>query len=511
MVFELPTGRRSFNSATPVDIHDPNWIPVLDGGVYKAPLSPTEKEVSPTVYASASFSLFPSQTGSPKPRPGFSHSYSRSSLAPESIKSESRSQSSQDNAESPSSAAGAVQAQQNEVKGHHRRQTSVEIPASEEKISVGTENPGDVLSAASTDDYASVAEDRPSSRPEQTQDAMRDQNGEPLINPSTMSSVNSTRRNTIFPPTSKYNRKPVTSIATSVGRPSVAQSLPQTPMESPRMGPIAVDDIVPTTPGQALESPKLTPAEHSQGPDTAAKPQPTKSSASDRRHRALHSHPSNLSLQSRRNSISEEPEIVSKPPSVRLKPRKSTDSRPPSSKSTVYDSQIPTPAPTTPLPQIPPQIQSRRSSQRENASHKATHALVEEPIPSTISNFRPFEHAEMASFMTEKNTIVFRRFDDVHVRLLLCLQDEISLLENELLKLESPASSGSPSEKMMSKTRILRELRKIVAEYGESQDRSARPKKARFLTFCRSSLHDVVQDASQQSQRGDCEGTQGVA
>ncbi len=73
----------------------------------------------------------------------------------------------------------------------------------------------------------------------------------------------------------------------------------------------------------------------------------------------------------------------------------------------------------------------------------------------------------MARFMTEKNTMVFRRFDDVHVRLLLCLQDEIAELEKELLRVESPSSSGSPGEKMSQKMRILRDLRKVVAEYGE--------------------------------------------
>ncbi len=70
--------------------------------------------------------------------------------------------------------------------------------------------------------------------------------------------------------------------------------------------------------------------------------------------------------------------------------------------------------------------------------------------------------------MTEKNNVVLRRFDDVHARLLLSLQDEISLLEQELEALESPTSSLSASEKMLAKTRILRGLRKVVAEYGES-------------------------------------------
>src|ERR1700759_5573177 len=98
---ELPTGRRSYyNTSTPVDIHDPNWIPVLDSAAYKPQLSPTEKEVfQPPPPASSP--LFPSQSASPKPRPGFSHPYSKSSLAPKSVASDSdsRSQSPQDSIE----------------------------------------------------------------------------------------------------------------------------------------------------------------------------------------------------------------------------------------------------------------------------------------------------------------------------------------------------------------------------------------------------------------------------
>jgi chaperonin GroEL (HSP60 family) len=69
--------------------------------------------------------------------------------------------------------------------------------------------------------------------------------------------------------------------------------------------------------------------------------------------------------------------------------------------------------------------------------------------------------------MTEKNTLVFRRFDDVHVRLLLCLQSEISQLEKELPTLESSISQGNSAEKMAQTMRVLRELRRVVAEYGK--------------------------------------------
>jgi hypothetical protein len=69
--------------------------------------------------------------------------------------------------------------------------------------------------------------------------------------------------------------------------------------------------------------------------------------------------------------------------------------------------------------------------------------------------------------MTEKNTLVFRRFDDVHVRLLLCLQSEISQLEKELSALGSSTSQGTSAEKMAQTMRVLRELRRVVAEYGK--------------------------------------------
>ncbi|KIX98178.1 uncharacterized protein Z520_06258 [Fonsecaea multimorphosa CBS 102226] len=462
---ELPTGRRSYyNTSTPVDIHDPNWIPVLDSAAYKPPLSPTEKEVSTYSQPPASFSLFPSQASSPKPRPAISHSYSKSSLAPESLASDSdsRSQSPQDSIEPLPSIGGPVQASQDGTRGHNRQTTSTTAASSEEKISVNTESPGDgVGSSPNSEEHetASVMEERELSQPGRPPEPM----GEPLVNPSTRSSMISamTKKTSVLPPTSKYNRKHVASVATTAGLPLVP-SLPQTPRESPRLAP-----TVPTTTpvAQPLPSPKLPASEGPRQTEPSQKLQPTKSTASERRQRALHSHPSNVSLRSQRNSSSDDAEIIPRPPSVRNKSRKSTDSRATTPRSTIYDSQVPTPAPTTPLPQLPPGAQIRRPSTREGNSQKTLQAPIEEPVPSAASPFRPFEHAEMASFMTEKNTIICRRFDAVHVRLLLCLQDEISQLEKELLKLESSNSPGTASEKMMQKTRILRELRKVVAEY----------------------------------------------
>ena len=71
----------------------------------------------------------------------------------------------------------------------------------------------------------------------------------------------------------------------------------------------------------------------------------------------------------------------------------------------------------------------------------------------------------MASFMTTRSQVIFRRFDEVHVKLLLCLQDEIAQLERELTTLEGGAPSADHNTG--SKTRVMQELRRIVAEYGE--------------------------------------------
>ena len=68
--------------------------------------------------------------------------------------------------------------------------------------------------------------------------------------------------------------------------------------------------------------------------------------------------------------------------------------------------------------------------------------------------------------MMANDTVIFRRFDEVHVQLLLCLQDEITQLERELMRLESAIMTRSDRD--IERNRVIRELRKVVAEYGES-------------------------------------------
>lgn len=100
---------------------------------------------------------------------------------------------------------------------------------------------------------------------------------------------------------------------------------------------------------------------------------------------------------------------------------------------------------------------------------------------------------EMAEFMTTNKTTVFRRFDEIHVRLLLQLQDEITALERALKKIED-AGSSSP-EQSANKASILRDLRKILAEYGKP---SLTPKYTPLLTQARPLVRQLEFDASKQ-------------
>jgi hypothetical protein len=78
----------------------------------------------------------------------------------------------------------------------------------------------------------------------------------------------------------------------------------------------------------------------------------------------------------------------------------------------------------------------------------------------------PGPSSGISSFMTANDTVIFRRFDEVHVQLLLCLQDEITQLERELIRLDSAIMTRCDRD--IERGRVIRELRKVVVEYGES-------------------------------------------
>lgn len=87
------------------------------------------------------------------------------------------------------------------------------------------------------------------------------------------------------------------------------------------------------------------------------------------------------------------------------------------------------------------------------------------PLSGTAFTKPQNDHVEMAEFMTKQKTTVFRRFDEVHVRLLLHLQDEISALEKALKDIED--TGFDRPDHIASKTKIITDLRKVLAEYGK--------------------------------------------
>ncbi|ETN40888.1 uncharacterized protein HMPREF1541_05168 [Cyphellophora europaea CBS 101466] len=471
---ELPTGRRSIyfdQAAIPnPDVHDPNWIPVLDSNAIKGPNSVfSEKEVSP--YNQASFSPFPtapaskqaSRPQSPDKRPQLSHSHSKSSYAPEAI---------------PSELEGAPLP----IRSSSRRPAvsphSEHLRDNSDGHDTSTSD-ADGSTAPSTAGTTSLLEEQYYTLP--TMEVAKEDLQPPAPPISARSSLGagsmmSSKTKSPFAPTSKYNRKGVQSIV-SINRPATIQSQPSTPHESPKVRPnmptpASAPISAPPAPPEPLASPKL------------ASLQSSKSTASERRYRALHSHPSNNSMhekaspqlqsqsfnRSRANSKSGEIDIeaLPRPPSVRHKPRKSGDastSRPTTPRS-IYDYQQPTPAPTAPLPQLPPEAFTAAASNSRRQSIRTIRAPSEAHIASaSIANVaKPADHSEMADFMSRKSTVVFRRFDDVHVKLLLCLQDEITQLEEEMFALDNDANAQA-MERPGQKMRVMRELRRVVAEY----------------------------------------------
>ena len=105
----------------------------------------------------------------------------------------------------------------------------------------------------------------------------------------------------------------------------------------------------------------------------------------------------------------------------------------------------------------------------EPVSHYATPIETEfsieksKPVQVTPSS-RHGGGSGVASFMTANKTVIFRRFDEVHVQLLLCLQDEITDLERELMRVDGAMITRTQRD--AERHRVLRELRRVVAEYG---------------------------------------------
>lgn len=477
---ELGSGRRSvyIDGTNAPDVTDPNWIPVLDGGALQKNEESmfSEKEVSP--YNTASFSPFPqakdgSRPQSPdKKQTQLKHSHSKSSFAPEAIPQELPAE--------PLLPVRSSSKRPHELispKSEHLRGSSdgQDTATSE----------GETSTAPST--TASMIEEQYYTLPnmEMTKEDIQPPTA-PISARSSLMSTTS-RAKSPFVPTSKYNRKGVQS-GISVNRPATIKSEPSSPRDSPRASTALPVSEISLPLSEPSPPPPQVPETSSRTPTPVASPklQSSKSTASDRKFRALHSHPSAQNMQqaatppvpsargpsrsrSRANSGSEDIDlaILPKPPSVKHRSRKSVDSRPTTPRS-IYDSQQPTPAPTTPLPQLPPEAFTANKMSSRKTSIRTINRAADSHIASAsvISLPRAPDHAEMADFMSRKSTVIFRRFDDVHVKLLLCLQDEISGLEQQLFALEQDAQENSidrPGQTM----RVMRELRRVVAEYGK--------------------------------------------
>ena len=519
---ELPTKRHSFQNPKPgadVDIQDPHWIPVLNP--VAEPRHYIEKELSP--YSTSSFSPFLSHAAQ---RPSQSHTYTRSSLAPESVptKTETYTTPSQEQELPPlpplPPSPTKFELPAGRPTSEYFQHKSAILPSREETKDESTDTEGTIASSAdqSTVGTASLLDEQTYSIPGQplsAKDALPRADAAilPPLPLSSHSSFSSLRKVTTpmaavpIVPTSKYSRKPVP------GRNN-------TPLASPRISsvsPISQESAQPTQPLPTRvssvspvqqEQTQIPPLQsvppqtaHSQKQSTVLPKSPlstnlqaSKSSASQRRQRALHSHPSSNSLASRRNSSSSDQDVPVVPstmiqprsrPSSSHRARKSTDSR--INRNPSFTSLAPTPAPTTPLPQLPPHA---LTSDADQDSMPKTPQAAHIPNEKHSVARSKVDHSQLASFMTTNQTIIFRRFDDVHVQLLLCLQDEISELETKLNQLDG--ANMTRTERTVERMQVIRELRRLVTEYGEFRNAL---KFTDMLTLRRSTLRIMVVNA----------------
>jgi len=507
---ELPAKRNSHHSYTPTqDIHSPDWIPLLqstDPNATSAHQTFVEKELSP--YHNSTFSPLSTHSwNSPAQRPAPSHAYSRSSVAPEMVTSEL-------DATLPifppmPTANGVnVELPATRPQSRHYEQRRMSKSPEEGQDTTDTEATGGSSAGRTSVGTSSVLEHQMYTSPlPPTKDDLEI----PAIPLSASPSVASTWKQQSIP-TSKYNRKPVPAISRHS---SATQSHAPTPQLSPKISPappplsrhpsnvqltrapslqptipeLTVPEPIipeqtipePTTPEPTVSQPTVPkPTVPSCQPKTNTASHAAKSTISHRR-QALRSHPSNASRKSRPNSSYDDLDAIGAPPSLPRsslhKSRKSTDSRT-TPRASTFDLPIPSPAPTTPLPQLPSHARyvaattnfpTTPSTPAFTSAGLFPKPLLPAHLPtqrSPPSQRSTNSHAEMTSFMTTNNMVIFRRFDEVHVQLLVCLQDEITSLERELMKLDNAKGEGL-GDRPGERGEVLRELRRVVGEYGK--------------------------------------------
>ena len=465
---ELPTNRQSrFYTESP-NVHDPNYIPVLNGAEIRVDFS------------QPSFSALPSI-----PTPHITP-------AQASLK------------RSKSGSAPEIVLQTNSSRNDSRRRTAKSKAADLQELAIAhspidpESSSSDVQSASNTNSDASshgaaaILEEHVFVIPGNT-GPKKEEMQFPTVPHSARSSISSVATKKSFVPTSRFNSKqPSLPSLPQNALQSIAQSAQSSRVASPELNRqtsqiTLKSTALPSIPMEEWEqpyhTPRSTPLPATPMEETAAfssssgpRVQAMKSTASERRARALHSHPSNISMnqstKSQANSVVDETDEI-----PLVKKLSISESRPASTRSrsqSICNSQPQTPAPNTPLPDLPPGAKTTRPPTREKPP-PTEKTLVASPLPNPFTLPSPNlltarnEHLEMAEFMTTKKLTIFRRFDEVHVRLLLHLQDEISALEKGLQDVEE-AGPGRPDD-IARKANIMRELRKALAEYGETNSK----------------------------------------
>lgn len=455
LLFELPTNRQSRFFDTSPNVHDPNYIPVLNGAELKVDFSEP---------------YFPAIPSIPDPRASaaqISLKRSKSGSAPEIVVQKSPRHPFRLKTESKNITPLELSSTHSPIQQNDATFSSDESAVSRS----GTDASGSGLGL----------EDQVFMIPGNT--APKADTLQFPIPHSARSSISSVKKNNV--PTSRFAQK-----LPSV--PSVPASIYSgTPSPITSRGASPDSQVQRQTSYTNLKSmPPLPPVpDEPAASSTMPRSQTHKSTISERRARALHSHPSNMSLKSRpasrsrSNSVVEE---VNEMPPLQKQHTLQSESRPGSSRSraqSICTSQ-PTPAPTAPLPDLPPGATVKRTltRDREKVPPPISKTPVTSPAMQSVASFPSpaistpmgsavpspsiqVDHPELSQFMHTNKVTIFRRFDDVHVRLLIHLQDEISALERDLLELEK-AISEKP-DNLAKKARILRDLRKTLAEYGK--------------------------------------------
>ena len=498
---ELPTNRNSFHQAvfTSGDPNDRHYIPILSSQATNNAQSEVlydpsqEKELSP--YGGSSFSPITTRTpNSPriKPKPLSMHSYTKSSLAPEMLELDGMSTAptaplpplppmprhSAGNFELPATRPTSRYYENNHGPTFSKDTT---LSSADEEMatdaSATVSNAGTASTASTVDDVLASTDPQPSPK-----DFPLPQSG--TDSKSARSSFSSTKQLAVAPPTSKFNRKPATALASRVVslQAQEAQSRPTSGRNTPVRSRSQTPQPEPSPKTSPEAQPEMPPLPHSHSatsiPHVSKPPslKPSKSNAS----MASLNNADNVTLYSALpSSIQHTPRLPYHAP------RKSTQSL--KSIHTQYDRKDNSPLPPQPLPKVEaPKPEFVQTEIARSESPKVEPLRVESPKPAPDQNPPSVEVVEklekpeparlasqpklgpssgIASFMTANDTVIFRRFDEVHVQLLLCLQDEITELERELMKLDS--ASMTRGERDINRNRVLQELRKVVAEYGK--------------------------------------------